>query len=203
MLYYFRNNLNFYTGNRLLKYLCYVWLIQNSVLAISVAIRNFRYIQYFSLAYKRIGVVLFLILVIYGLYSVLVKVMKSKSSFYLLRRNAYLLYVVLVISSIVNWDKIIVRYNFAHSDNSFLHLNYMATLSDQVLPELEKSLDELKAIDLIQKKKFPFEQRFMTPERYREIIGERRLLFKKKWESKGILSWNLPEYLAYKKIFFE
>ncbi len=200
VLYYFRNNLNFYPGNKILKILCYIWLIQNGILAISVAIRNFRYIEYFALAYKRIGVVMFLILVLYGLYTVLIKVYKTNSSYYLLRKNAYFLFVVLLLTSFVNWDKIIVKYNFAHANNSFLHLNYLATLSDQVLPELIKPINELKAIDDLQKKKFPFETQYMTPEKYSETVNERIIEFNRKWESKSILSWNLPDHLAYKKL---
>lgn len=200
VLYYFRNNLNFYPGNRILKILCYIWLIQNGILAISVGIRNFRYIEYFSLAYKRIGVVIFLILVLYGLYTVLIKVYKAKSSHYLLRKNAYFLFVVLLLTSFVNWDKIIVKYNFAHANNSFLHLNYLVGLSDQVLPELIKPLNKLQEIDDVQKKKFPFELQYMTPEKYFETVNERINNFNRKWESKSILSWNLPDHLAYQKL---
>ncbi len=200
VLYYFRNNLNFYPRNNILKVLCYLWLIQNGILAISVGIRNYRYIEYFSLAYKRIGVVIFLILVLYGLYTVLIKVYKRKSSYYLLRKNAYFLFVILLSSSFVNWDKIIVKYNFSHAENSFLHLDYLASLSDQVLPGLGKSLNEMKALDVIQKKKFPFEQQYMTPEKYFDLISKRSEEFKKNWEAKGILSWNLPDHLAYKKL---
>ena len=200
VLYYFRNNLNFYPGNKLLKVLCYIWLIQNGILAISVGIRNFRYIEYFALAYKRIGVVIFLVLVLYGLYTVLIKVYKTKSSYYLLRKNAYFLFVVLLLTSFVNWDKMIVKYNFAHSNNSFLHLNFLATLSDQVLPELNKPINELKAIDDLQKKKFPFEIQYMTPEKYSEKVNERIIEFNRKWELKSILSWNLPDHMAYQKL---
>lgn len=52
VLYYFRRNLNFYKNNKLLKILCYIWIIQNVILCCSVAIRNLWYIKYFSMAYK-------------------------------------------------------------------------------------------------------------------------------------------------------
>jgi len=53
-LYFFRGNLNFLKKNRWLVLLAKIWLLQNAVLVISVAIRNFRYIHYYALAYKRI-----------------------------------------------------------------------------------------------------------------------------------------------------
>jgi len=200
VLYFFRGNLNFYAKNKLLKYLGYIWLIQNGVLVISVGIRNFRYIEYFSLAYKRIGVILFLVLALYGLYTVARKIQFKKSAFYLFKSNALVLYSVLIVASFVNWDSFIAKYNFAHANTSYLHLNYMASLSDKSLPHLDKSLTELTQINAIQNEKYGFEYT-MQPEEYRRIVNNRKLDFKKKWESKNILSWNLPEYLAYKELF--
>jgi hypothetical protein len=201
VLYFFRGNINYYSGNKFLKYLASLWLVQNGILTISVAIRNFWYINYFSLAYKRIGVIIFLILTFYGLITVLIKVRHRKSAFYLFRTNANVLVFILIISSIINWDNFIAKYNFKHSENSFLHLDFMSTLPDKTLPYLDKSLDELSRIDKVQKEKFPFEQKFMNPLEYYKEIEFRKMKFKKRWESKSILSWNLPEYMAYRKLF--
>lgn len=200
VLYYFRGNLNFYKNNKLLKYLSFIWLMQNGVLAISVAIRNFWYINYFALAYKRIGVIVFLALTLYGLYTVYRKVSRGKSAFYLFKTNSYGLLVVLIITSTINWDVIIAEYNFKNANHSFLHLNYLSGLSDKALPYLDKSLTELQQIDKIQKEKFPFEKLYMTPEEYHSIIEQRKILFLEKWQSKSFLSWNLAEYIAAKKL---
>ncbi|MCX6273501.1 MAG: DUF4173 domain-containing protein [Bacteroidetes bacterium] len=200
VLYYFRRNLNFYSRNAWLKYLSYTWLAQNGILAISVAIRNFWYIRYFALAYGRIGVILFLILTLYGLYTVVVKVRNRKSAFYLFSCNAYAFYIVLIISSLINWDSFIARYNFRHADRAFLHLDYLSTLSDKALPYLDKPLNELMRIDSVQKKKFPFEYKFISPQEYHQIIEKRKVRFIRKWESESFLSWNLPDYQAYKKL---
>ena len=81
VLYYFRGNLNFYKNNIWLKRLSYAWIMQNAILAISVGIRNYWYIYYYSLAYKRIAVIVFLILTLYGLYTVYQKVKDKKSAF--------------------------------------------------------------------------------------------------------------------------
>ncbi len=200
VLFFFRGNLNFYEKNQILKFLSYGWLAQNAVLTISVAIRNFWYINYFNLAYKRIGVVIFLILTLYGLFSVMWKVKNKKSVFYLFKTNSLVIFMVLIISSLVNWDGVIARYNFHHSDQSFLHLDFMATLSDKTLPVLDKPLEKLQQIDAIQKEKFPFDQAYLTPEEYRTRIEERKAKFVLEWEEKGYFSWNLPEYFAYKTI---
>jgi len=201
VLFYFRGSLNFYSKNRLLKYLSLIWLAQNAILAISVAIRNYWYIDYFALAYKRIGVFIFLLIVVYGLYTVLIKVLRKKSAFYLLKTNIFAVFMVLLLSSFINWDVVIAKYNFKHSEDSFLHLNFMARLSDKSLPYLDKPIAELNEIDHLQKEKFPFEEVYMNPHDYRYIINSRKLEFKERWESKTLLSWNLAEYRAYRKMF--
>ncbi len=200
VLFFFRKNLNFYSNNRTLKILSFIWLIQNGILAISVAIRNFYYINYFSLAYKRIGVLLFLILVLYGLYTVLIKVKNRKTSFYLFQNNFTALFVLLVLSSIINWDKVIINYNFKNSNHSFLELDYLVNFSDKTLPNLDKTLPELKKIHGLQINKFPFYYNYMKPEQYYKTIQNRKKKFIIEWEEKSFLSWNFAEYLAYKKL---
>ncbi|MDD3876743.1 MAG: DUF4173 domain-containing protein [Bacteroidales bacterium] len=201
VLFFFRGNISFYNKNRFLKYLSYTWLLQNAVLAISVGIRNYWYIYYFSLAYKRIGVYMFLLLTIYCLYTVYIKVKSNKSNFYLLRQNAASLVIILVLSSVFNWDCIIARYNFNNYERSFVHLNFLSRLSSKALPYLDKSPEVLYQIDTIQKSKFPFDYRYMTPDEYIERIERKKEKFKTSWESKGVLSWNYPQYKAYKLLY--
>jgi hypothetical protein len=81
-LYFFHNNLNFYSKNKLLKQLTVLWIAQNLIMTISVAIRNFYYINYFGLAYKRIAVLFFLILVAVGLITIIIKIINVKSSYF-------------------------------------------------------------------------------------------------------------------------
>jgi hypothetical protein len=202
VLYFFRNNLNFYNNNHLLKYLSYFWLAQNAILAVSVGIRNYWYIYFFSLAYKRIGVIIFLLLCLYGLYTVIIKVKNKKSDFWLMKSNAYALVVVLVICSVFNWDTIIAKYNFKNSNRSFVHFDFLASLSDKSLPYHDKPKAELTLIENLQKENFPSERiYYITSEQYFQTIENRKESFKLNWESKNFLSWNLPEYLAYKKLF--
>lgn len=202
VLYFFRSNLNFYSGNKWLKILSYIWLGQNAILAVSVGIRNYYYIQNFALAYKRIGVIIFLLLTLYGLYTVFLKVKNTRSAYFLFRKNTLAAYLLLVLTSLVNWDVVIAKYNFSHYQKSFLHLNFMADLSDKALPYLDIPVEKLSQIDSTQQKKFDFADRYyyMTPAEYTERIQNRKDDFYKKWEAKDFFEWNYAEYKAYREL---
>jgi len=148
-------------------------------------------------------VFIFLILTVYGIYTVFIKVKNQKSESYLFRKNFYFFYILIVLSSIVNWDNVIAKYNFGHSKTAFGHLNFLATLSDKSLPYLDKSEVELLEIEQTQEVQFRFKQKYMSADEYYIKIQERKEDFKWKWESKGFLSWNYTEYMAYRKLFKE
>jgi Domain of unknown function (DUF4173) len=197
VLYYFRRNLNFYSNNKWLKVLSYIWLAQNGVMVLSVAIRNYRYIEYFALAYKRIGVFVFLLLVLYGLYTVLLKVKYRKTAFYLFTTNAKALLIVLVLASVLNWDVLIAKYNFSHADKASIHLNFMVSLSDNALHELDRPLEEVERMNIFDKGEYRY---YLNPEEYCNNVYYRKLRFKVKWEKKNWLEWNWAEYVAYSKL---
>ena len=203
VLFFFRRNLNFYSENKILKLLSYIWLGQNAVLTVSVGIRNFWYIHYFALAYKRIGVIVFLLLTLYGIYTVFQKVKDMRTAYFLFKRNILAVYLMLLACGMVNWDSLIARYNFSNWKTAFVHLNYLSSLSFKALPYLDKSAEELYRIEEEQQKLFPFESRYMSPEEFMQRIRIKKQEFKKSWESKSFLSWNLAEYRAYKKLKFE
>ena len=200
VLYFFRGNLNYYSRNRYLKILSYTWLAQNAVLCISVAIRNFWYIHYYSLAYKRIGVVIFLILTLYGLYTVYRKVRFKKSVFYLFRTNSLFIFIVLAFTSLINWDSAIARFNFERAGKGFVHLDFLVTLSDKSLHILDRPMEELSEIERSQAKKFPDDVKYMSPKIYHQKISERKSEFMNEWEKKSILSWNYPEQVTYNRL---
>ncbi|PJJ55021.1 DUF4153 domain-containing protein [Hymenobacter chitinivorans] len=136
VLWFFRRNLNFYQpGLPTLRRAATVWVLQNAVLAISVGLRNYYYIQYTGLAYKRIGVYGFLLLTFFGLATVLLKIWQRRSAYALFRLNALAAYAVMVLLACGNWEIWIARYNlqprFAEIDYGFL-----LDMPDRVLPEL-------------------------------------------------------------------
>lgn len=197
VLYFFRKNLNFFSRNVWLKRLCYLWLAQNAFLALSVAVRNWRYIEHFALAYKRIGVFFFLAAVLLGIITIIIKVSQRKTTFYLFRTNALAAYVIILLSALVPWDLLIANYNFRHYDRSFLHFDYLSTLSPTALPALDKELSELRAMQVRQDVLFPFEEAYMSADEYHDVIREKKQAFKERFEQKTWQEWTWAEQRAY------
>ncbi|TGE19325.1 DUF4153 domain-containing protein [Hymenobacter elongatus] len=136
VLWFFRRNLNFYAaGLRWLRLGATVWVVQNAVLAISVALRNYYYIHYTGLAYKRIGVYGFLLLTFFGLATILLKIWQRRSAYSLVRLNALAAYALLLLLAAGNWEVWMAHYNlqprFQRVDYGFL-----LAMPDRVLPEL-------------------------------------------------------------------
>ncbi|MEA1874103.1 MAG: DUF4153 domain-containing protein [Bacteroidota bacterium] len=200
ILFYFRRNLNFYPKNKTLKIVAYVWLIQNIVLAVSVLIRNMHYIDYFNLAYKRIGVIFFILAVIVGVITVIIKIHNQKTAFFLLRYNALSIYLIFLTMSFFNWDVIIARYNFGYSETAFVHYDYMVRLDEKALPWLEKEKEELQEIDAMQTQQFDFAVNYMSSELYYSRIQEEIDAFVETYPERHWLSWNYADYRAYKML---
>lgn len=78
----------------------------------------------------------FLVACLVDLGTLLYKVAKTKSIYYVVRVNALAVYFILLAICMVNWDGIIARYNFRNYKSSFIHLPFMSNLSDKTLPYL-------------------------------------------------------------------
>ncbi len=200
VLYYFRANQNFNPKLKWLKSLSYAWIAQNIVLCISVGIRNYWYIDYFNLAYKRIGVIIFLIITIYGLYTVYRKIKHKKSLNYLLSTNTYSTLSILLFFSLFNWDVIIAKYNFSNAHKAYLHLEYMYTLGNKALPYLEIPIEELKKLKLQQQVRYRFDSNYINAEQYLNIIEEKKATFLNVNDALDWRSWNYAEYKARKML---
>lgn len=146
ILYYFRGGLNFYKGNRSLKLLAGLWIIQNAFMIISTAYRNNLYINEYSLTYKRIGVYVWLLLVLIGLMTTFVKILKAKSNWYLFRTNGWLFYCVLLFSCFINWDVIVTNFNINRAEQKHkpLDASYLVSLSERNIPQLLTLNDSVK-----------------------------------------------------------
>lgn len=136
IVYYFRGNLNFYRKNAGLKLLAYLWLGQNMILACSTAIKCWYYVENYGLTYKRIGVLIFLIIVVSGLVLVVVKIGYKKTSYFLFRYTALVAVVLMSLSSSVNWDYQIVQYNLSQPLDQ-IDLDYALSFSEKSLPALK------------------------------------------------------------------
>ena len=205
VLYYFRGDLNFHRRNRVVKLLSYAWLAQNVVLALSVGMRNFWYIHYYALAYKRIGVAFFLLALCIGLVLVMVKVQRGRTAHYLIRTNAVAVYCVALLMAQFNWDGIIARYNMDHREQAFVHLDFLSTMSDKALPYLVRSPEELEKIathnaELIGGIDRYSRHLYMTPEVYRAVIDKRVYDFAYSYPDRSWREWNWADARAYQAL---
>ncbi|UEG51184.1 DUF4173 domain-containing protein [Ferruginibacter lapsinanis] len=192
LLFFFRGNLNFYKKNKWLKYGAYAWLFQNAVLVVSVLFRDYYYIAHMGLAYKRIGVLVFLLLVLVGLITVFIKIHQRKTTYYLLRVNAWFAIIVLVVASCIHWDETIAKYNLARKNTVLLDVKFLLTLSDKTLPVLEKNMDVLdKAGVKIPGSEGEYLYRsVLTP---REVFEIRKKVFLQQQQTYSWLSWNAAD----------
>jgi hypothetical protein len=117
-------------------------------LVLSIALKNGQYIYYFGLTYKRIGVAVYLILAGIGLITTLLKINHIKNIWYLLRSNTQAAFLILVLSSTVNWDYHITNYNFNYAQS--MDFNYVLNLSNNntLLLQAQSELHHLDETDL-------------------------------------------------------
>jgi hypothetical protein len=188
-LYFFRGNLNFIAKHRTLKLLAIAWMAQNIVLVFGCAVKNLHYVQEFGLTYKRIGVFIYLLLTLIGLTTTLLKLIQVKSNWYLLRKNAWAFFGVLVISSLVHWDRIIVRYNLYYAQVA--EPTYLMEFSNESLPYLLQT-------DL---EKFDAEWHYGGFELWYSSQRQwRKNHFLRNFEDRSWLSWNLADQHTYDQL---
>ena len=142
ILYFFRGDLNFYKENKSLKLVAYLWIVLNAFLVINIIIKDTQYIYYFGLTYKRIGVLIYLLLTIIGLITTSIKVKNIKNFWYLFRINTLTAFTILIISCTINWDSYITIYNLNHSKS--MDFKYLVNLSDNNTFILKNYVDEHK-----------------------------------------------------------
>lgn len=202
-LFFFKGNLNFFSKNKWLKRLTIVWLLQNIIMTISVMLRNYWYINYFGLAYKRIAILFFLLLTLVGLVTIIIKILDKKSSYYLWRVNGLALVMVLGLSTCVNWDLQIAKFNFKHYDRSLIDFKFMSKLNNSALPYTIKTTEELEKINLVQEKTLPFDihlEYLWDIYQYQDEVAIKQEKFLKRYRHMNWLEWNLADYQTYKKI---
>ena len=191
LIIFFRGNLNFYKGNKWLTYASYAWLLQNTILVISVFLRDYYYINQTGLAYKRIGVLFYLLLVLTGLITVFWKIYRKKTTYYLFRVNAWAVVTLLVLSTTVNWDELIASYNFSRKDNILMPVDYMLTLSNRALPLLQKNATVLEG-QIRKQNKLGFTTETCEACVLPKLL-EKKVEFNKEQEGLTWLSYNLAD----------
>jgi hypothetical protein len=178
LLYFFRKNLNFYPENDHLKHLANLWIIQNGVLALSVAMRNYHYIHEFGLAYKRLGVIWFLVLTIVGLLSFHQKIAGRKNINYLLHINGWALYASIMLFSLINWDLVITKYNLSMENKGNLDIQFLTEdVSD-------------KNLYLLLEHKYELGLNSTPPAPLNELLEQKQTAFENKVKNRSWKSWN-------------
>lgn len=193
LLFFFKGNLNFYRRNKWLKAGAYAWILQNLVLVISVAVRDYYYISKHGLAYKRIGVLFFLLMVLIGLLTIFIKIAYKKTNYYLWRVNAWAGITVLVLATTIHWDEFIAGYNIKHQDRVALDIPFLLSLSDKTLPLLDQHKE------MIKKRQDLEEMRIINGKCvtcYTEQLQKRRMDFLNNRQELSWLSWNYADAYA-------
>jgi hypothetical protein len=190
LLFFFRGNLNFYKKNKWLRYGAYGWIFQNAVLVISVLLRDYYYIQHMGLAYKRIGVLVFLSMVLMGLITVFIKIHQRKTSYYLLRVNGWFAIILLVAASCVHWDETMARYNLAHKNTIPLDVKFLLTLSDKTLPLIAKNQEVLLDKTAVRGEG---DYLYRSPLSPKQVFEQRKKDFLSEQKNYSWLSWNAAD----------
>lgn len=183
VMYFFRGNLNFLRNNHRLRYAVYLWIAQNAVLVVTTAVKNFGYISEYGLTHKRVGVYVYLLLTLIGLATTCVKVRDIKSNWFLFRKNAGVFYVVLVLFSLVNWSRVITRYNLEHLGQKEVDTGYLISLSDANLDLLDKA-----------------QRTYALPPHQSKWIQRSIHGFLERKKQEDWRSWNYSEYALYQHL---
>lgn len=183
VMYFFRGNLNFLKKGEYLRIATYFWIAQNAVLIGATASKNASYIAEYGLTHKRVGVYLYLLLTLIGLITTYIKVREVKTNWFLLRKNAWLFYAVLVLFSTVDWSRAITRYNLAYLSPGKVDFDYLTRMSDANLDLLARAQRTHKIAPL-----------------YAERIEEKIDYFVWEEPQKSWLSWNHADHTLYQRL---
>ncbi|MEQ8823773.1 MAG: DUF4173 domain-containing protein [Filomicrobium sp.] len=123
--------------------LMYVWIAQNVFLILSAMQRMALYVDAYSLTYLRIAAVVWMGLVASGLVLIVLRIMLSKSSRWLVNANILALIVVAYVSCFVDFARYIADYNVANSRELggravALDVKYLGRIGTSSLPALYK-----------------------------------------------------------------
>ncbi len=200
LLYLFRKNQNFFSGNKTLKLLAYAWIVQNVILSISVFLRNYHYISYHGLAYRRIGVIVFLLLTISGLLTISIKINRVKTVYFLLKNNTWTAYSLMILTCLFNWNQIIASYNLNHWNWDDVDIDFYLELSDRELPLLYSNFSKIQKQMEAHKLNEVRWVEHLDYTTFGYTLDDRRKKFIETQDSLGWQSWNYADATAYKAL---
>ena len=200
VLHFFRKNLNFLSKNRWLKYLAVIWMVQNAIMVISVAVKNYHYISYHGLADKRIGEYVFLLMTLVGIVTLIIKVQKRKTEFWTIRANAWSVLIIMVIYSSFNWSVITTVHNLYHRNISQIDTDNYIEMSPRALLLAKQNLMKIRIqIEAHQKNKEKWINHLEYND-YLSYLNDRIEFFVKDYKQKTGLSWNYDDAFTYSEL---
>jgi hypothetical protein len=195
LLYFFRGNINFYRKNHLLKYGAYLWIVQNGTMAVTLLLRNYYYIDYYyALSHKRIGVMIFILLVMIGLISMFEKIRSRKTTFYLFKVNSLAAFAVMILMCTFNWDVNIASFNLKNPDSDAIDAAYLLTLSDDTLPILQENMDILDREIVVSKRCSRLTKNGL------DEFFRKKYEFVSRQKQYTLLSWNYADWSTLHKL---
>jgi hypothetical protein len=200
LLHLFRGNLNFHPKERSLRLLATAWIVQNFILGVSVFLRNYHYISFHGLAYKRIGVIVFLALMLVGLITLYLKIRERRTWNYLIRVNGWAAFVALVGLTTVNWDGVIVRFNLAHWNQGEIDVDNYLAMSDKVLPLLYADLPKVEAQMAKHRGNRVRWVDHLDPQQFRADLDRKRERFIRRYLKQDLRSWTWADQRTFEAL---
>lgn len=93
------------------KILATLWMALNLGLVVITFGKNFEYVQTLGLSYLRIIIFFYLLACVTGIIYTVIRIFSDRNLWYLTRKNAMAILVMLVMASIIPWDMVITRMN--------------------------------------------------------------------------------------------
>ena len=190
VIFFFRHRMNFVEKAKTFKTLAIIWMLQNLLVCISTVYRNQLYINEYALTYKRLGVYIWLAIVIFGLVSTIMKVYKKRTNWFLVRANSWSLVSILVVLALFNWDVVITKYNIKHSSN--LDYEYLVDMNYATLPYLLELSVTDKTVSPSSFNDYRYEENFYYDDSptFTHEVHKRTYKFLEEWQETSWQSWN-------------
>lgn len=138
-------------GNRAIRRLVTLWIVQNLFLVFNAALRTIDYVEAYSLTVLRIVALLWMVLVAVGLVLVLWRMLRAKSPAWLINANVSAAGVLLTAICFVDLGAVAAQWNVRHAreidgDGATLDLCYLNSLGGSaLLPLIELEQRRLPA----------------------------------------------------------
>lgn len=137
ILFFFRGrDIGMLANNDWLKRFALLWVILNIILLLTTGTKNLFYVIEYGLTLKRIGVFVYLILSMAGLFYAFLKVYLKQTNAYLFRKLYWSFFIILTVNLCIDWSSITTRFNIHENikDQRHLDWSYLLQLDRRILP---------------------------------------------------------------------